>query len=326
MSKRAPKLPKLLKSKIYKTGQTRGADDDVIYQNRVNRNNTVLIPYSQLSVCLNSDIKADFYENDFIVLINPEEYFTIKGFKENLKEQGLEIGQNALIFYYSRSQWNNYNPHTHKLTPATSRTSPLGGEYVARVPATTSAKDSKIREGFNTSSLKGAGIRVYEYADSETIKKCHIQLEYIYWNCIDSKAVSMEQGMTSEEVDERIKTNAEIAQKLNLTDFKTLKDKRILNNTGKTICPLCLEEISANGFYSKVLQAEGREVSDLTVTQLNLFHIDELRTGSFNHRPYNLGWGHHHCNVVVKDSGIEETLKWMSSVIERNKKEGFTVD
>ena len=42
---RKPKLPALLDRKISKTGQTRGADDDVIYQNRVNRCNTVLIPF-----------------------------------------------------------------------------------------------------------------------------------------------------------------------------------------------------------------------------------------------------------------------------------------
>ena len=65
-------------------------------------------------------------------------------------------------------------------------------------------------------------------------------------------------------------------------------------------------------------QAEGREVCDLTITQLNLFHIHELRMGEFNHKPYNLGWGHHHCNVVVKDAGIEQTLQWMKSVIKRN--------
>ncbi|MBD5308340.1 MAG: restriction endonuclease, partial [Bacteroides sp.] len=38
----------------------------------------------------------------------------------------------------------------------------------------------------------------------------------------------------------------------------------------------------------------------------------------FNHRPYNLGWGHHHCNVVVKDSGIEPTLDWMRRVLIKN--------
>lgn len=45
-TRKLPKLPQLLDRKIYKTGQTRGADDDVIYQNRVARNSTVLIPYS----------------------------------------------------------------------------------------------------------------------------------------------------------------------------------------------------------------------------------------------------------------------------------------
>ncbi len=47
MAKRVkiPKLPQLLDRKIYKSGQTRGADDDEIYQNRVNRNSTALIRY-----------------------------------------------------------------------------------------------------------------------------------------------------------------------------------------------------------------------------------------------------------------------------------------
>jgi hypothetical protein len=65
-------------------------------------------------------------------------------------------------------------------------------------------------------------------------------------------------------------------------------------------------------------QAKGRAVPDLTVTEVNLFHIEELRTGIYNHRPYNLAWGHHHCNVVTKDAGIVDTLEWMQGVIRRN--------
>ena len=91
---------------------------------------------------------------------------------------------------------------------------------------------------------------------------------------------------------------------------------------GKTICPLCLEELSGQGFFNRMEQAEGRGVHDLTITQLNLFHIAELRFGVLNHRPYNVGWGHHHCNVVVKDSGILETLKWMRGVVNRNIQDG----
>ena len=79
-----------------------------------------------------------------------------------------------------------------------------------------------------------------------------------------------------------------------------------------------MRHISAIGFCRKIQQAEGRVVPDLTVTEVSLFHIRELRTGEFNHRPYNLGWGHHHCNVVVKDSGIEPTLDWMRRVLITN--------
>lgn len=97
----------------------------------------------------------------------------------------------------------------------------------------------------------------------------------------------------------------------------------MLNAAGHTICPLCLEELTAQGFFNRMEQAEGRAVLDLTITQLNLFHIEELRLGEWNHRSYNLGWGHHHCNVVVKDSGITETLEWMRCVLDRNIAEGY---
>ena len=76
---------------------------------------------------------------------------------------------------------------------------------------------------------------------------------------------------------------------------------------------------------SRIVQAHGREVPDLTVTEISLFHIEELRPGVFNHRPYNLGWGHHHCNVVVKDSGIFPTLKWLVDIIARNRRAGFDI-
>lgn len=323
MSSKIPKLPSLLKSKIYKTGQTRGADDDLIYQNRVNRNNTVLIPYSEYQKCKSAPSNKGVYEKGFIVLLTPEEYFETKNINSVLAKDGLAVGKNALIFYYSRDQWSKYNPTSNKLSPATSRTAPLGGHYVARVPATTSSGDKKIRLGFSSSKLKGAGIRVYEYADSKTIAKCRIQLEYLFWHCKDSLDVAVKHGMTRKNALIRKAHIVSQAKTTNLDDLKKLKDARIINNSNVTICPLCLEEISASGFFSKVAQAQGRQVSDLTVTQLNLFHIAELRSGEFNHRPYNLGWGHHHCNTVVKDAGIEETLHWMSEVIERNRKNGF---
>lgn len=129
--------------------------------------------------------------------------------------------------------------------------------------------------------------------------------------------------MTREDAETRKSAILEKARELNLLDTAEMKRMRIINNNGITICPLCLEQVSANGFFDKVAQADGREVVDLTVTQLSLFHIEELRYGLFNHRPYNLGWGHHFCNVVAKDSGIYPTIDWMQEVIDRNVNEGY---
>lgn len=109
-------------------------------------------------------------------------------------------------------------------------------------------------------------------------------------------------------------------------DYTKLRSSRIINERNQTVCPLCLEPLSAYGFYNRLVQAEGREVPDLTVTEINLFHIDELRYGDYNHQPYNLGWGHHHCNVVVKDAGIIPTLRWMKKVIVRNEELGTIID
>ena len=67
-----PHIPTLLERKLYKTGQTRGADDDEIYQNRVSRNSTVLIPYKFYKEEFSDN---DIFERKFIVLLSPKEFF-----------------------------------------------------------------------------------------------------------------------------------------------------------------------------------------------------------------------------------------------------------
>jgi len=323
MSKnRIPSLPQLLKSKIYKTGQTRGADDDVIFQNRVNRNSTVLIPYDFFEQAIIAPDNNGLFENGFIVLINPVDYFWKENFETEMVSKGLKLGENAILFYETRQQWNEFNPISRKLNPATSRTQPLGGSFVARVPSTTASGDEKISYGFNISKLKGAGIRVYEYASKEVMKDCQAQLEYLFWLCFDSKQVALEAGMSLEDIELRKSHIESVCKERKLSNHELLKENRMIDNDENTVCPLCLEKLKGIGFLSRLVQAEGRTVPDLTVTEINLFHIKELRTGVFNHKPYNLGWGHHHCNVVCKDSGIIDTLKWMKIIVDKNIKEG----
>jgi hypothetical protein len=321
---RPPRLPTLLDRKIYKTGQTRGADDDVIYQNRVSRTSTVLIPFLLRPEAKQPPEGDDGFESGFIALIPPLQYFGSANIEEELAADGLSLGHNAVVFYRTRAEWVANNPEDQGWTPAQSRKSPLGGQYVARVAATTAADaGEKIIRGFNTTNSKGAGIRLYEYANSRMIGDARLQLEALFWLCSDARQVAEANGMTPANIEARAAVCFQQCESRDLLDLARLREARIINEAGRTTCPLCLEELSARGFFSKVEQAEGREVHDLTVTQLNLFHISELRYGVYNHRPYNLGWGHHHCNVVVKDAGIMQTLEWMHVVMQRNIESGL---
>jgi hypothetical protein len=314
---RLPRLPQLLDRKIYKSGQTRGADNDEIFQNRVGRNSTVLIPHAFWPVCRPENNGP--YENGYVVLVQPSWYFQQEDPTAALAAEGLAIGTNALVFYQRRSDWLEQPPANLGWTVATSRLPPLGGHYVARVAATTAADGGeRINLGFTTTAQKGLGIRVYEYAPLETIRQTRVQLEALFWMSRDAIPVIAVHGMTLPDAEVRAEAALMAAEATGLLEMDALRANRMISRAGITVCPLCLEELSPIGFVSRLSQAEGREVHDLTVTEVSLFHIEELRVGQLLHRPYNLGWGHHHCNVVARDAGIAPTIEWMRGILERN--------
>lgn len=325
-ARRIEKLPDLLSRKLYKTGQTRGATVREIYQNRVSRNSTVLIPFTSWQNCRVPDDDSYGYENGFIVLVSPVWYFETRKADAALAELGLSLGNNALLLFQRRSTWMRYAPdigtalpNGMPFTPATSRISPLGGTFMARVHSTTaSTNGSGIVQGYNETSSRGAGIRVYEYASAANLESTRLQLEALVWLCHDAETAMVEAQMTAEGARIRKEVQLSKAEAAGLMDMRRLRDARMINSQEQTICPLCLELISASDFLKRGEQAEGRETWDITVTEVSLFHIDELRVGRLQHKPYNLGWGHHFCNVVVKDSGIIPTLKWMKIVLDNN--------
>lgn len=110
--KTPPKLPKLLNTKIYKTGQTRGADDDVIYQNRVNRKSTVLIPFALWNKVSAAPEGEESFESGFICLLTPKEFFETDNIQQVLADKGLSLGTNALVF-------TKLEPTGKTLTPRT---------------------------------------------------------------------------------------------------------------------------------------------------------------------------------------------------------------
>ncbi len=314
MAKRLPKLPPLLQSKIYKTGQTRSANDDVIFQNRANRNGTVLIPFESIDLFDVSILTSQKFESGFIVVINPEDYYSNPNTLDVMKAKKLKLGINAILFYETRAQWNKYNPYKNKLSVAEKRTIPIDGHFVARV-LSTSKDEEKITLGFNTSSCKGAGIRVAEYAPLFTIKSCHLQLEYLFWLCYDSKEIALGAGMSESEIEHRMTAIFTACNNQKLSNTDRLYKTRIIDNVKNTICPLCLKKLSAEAFLINFFESTEKSDSDKGISQINLFYINQLKTGEFNHSPYNLAWGHQNCNMICKETGVIETIKWMKEVV-----------
>ena len=318
---RLPRLPALVEQKLTKTGYTRGAAQKEIYQNRVTRNNPVLIPWNSWDQCRIPDDGSGAYENGFIVLVEPSWYFTAGDADATLADAGLELGVNALLLFRRRADWIAYCPSSGHLpngkpfVPAHARSTPLGGVYFARIHATVSEGVSQVIEGFASSTVRGAGIRVYEYASSAVIAMARLQLEALIWLCDDAVSEFVAAGMSSDEARSRRDAQLASAERTGLLDLDRLETLRIVDGAHQTICPLCKQRISAGDLFKRSAQAEGRETYDLTTTEISLFHIQELRMGKFQHKPYNLGWGHHFCNVVVKDAGIMPTLRWMAGVI-----------
>ena len=315
-----PKLPEFLHQKLTKTGYTRGASPRTLFQNRVTRNNTVLIRHDQWDAC--KPLPTRPYENGYLVLVNPAWYYGDSNAHNVLERQGLELGLNSILVYEKREDWETHGPPKRLLdgTPqsvAKNRVSPLDGNYVARVHSTTSQDTEPVVHGFNTTKSRGVGIRVYEYASQEQIEVCKIQLEALMWLCHDSSKIAVKAGMKAADVEVRKESILERGRSKNLLDMSRLRSLRILNEDGYSCCPLCLESLNMEMFLTRQAQAMGRETYDLTVTEISLFHIQELSVGAFAHRPYNLGWGHHHCNVVVRDQGIQTTLQWMGEVLRK---------
>lgn len=117
----------------------------------------------------------------------------------------------------------------------------------------------KINLGYATQSPKGAGIRLYEYASKETIKECRLQLEAIFWLCVDSVEAMINNGMSHKDAKLRKMLVLEEAKQRKLLDFEQLRSKRIINSQNHTICPLCLRELSGEEFLNRLANPRGEK-------------------------------------------------------------------
>ena len=294
-------LPGEIKNKINKTKQTRGAQPygRVVYQNRVNRNSIAVVPYA-----FRDRLHPEGFERGYVILVRPEDYFSGPGQVRSDFDSEIEIGRNAFLYYDNRQNYERFPPM--QTWRPRSRGGP--GEVVYRLPATTASGN----EGLARVEGEPQGIRFFEYASSDQIRKTCIQLAMLAW-CTEG----IEDIRTEGSGCEAPATLLREAERLGLWDTARLEELGVLCGQ-QTVCPLCKEPIRTSELMSRIQQAEGREVFDLTVTEVNLFHMEDLKPGAYNHRIYALGWGHHHCNAVARDAGVQDTLGWMAKVLRKN--------
>ncbi|CAD2071619.1 BstXI family restriction endonuclease [Jeotgalicoccus meleagridis] len=103
-------------------------------------------------------------------------------------------------------------------------------------------------------------------------------------------------------------------------DTSELKNIRAIssNEDFLPVCPLCLDSLNPAEFLEIAEQVEGREEEDNTRSKIALMHVNALRPGAFNHRTYNLAWGHRMCNTIQEDMSLEETLELLERILNKN--------
>lgn len=300
-------LPEEVVKKIGKTKQTRGAQpyNRVVYQNRVNRNGLAVVPYA-----FRDRLHPDGFEKGHVYMVRPQEYFSSASIVREDFDSSVVVGENAFVYYDTRKFYEQYPP----LTDWVARERGGPGEVVYRLPATTATDPSRSRERVEGDPQ---GIRFFEYASTDTVYMTCIQLAMLAWH-----TQGVHEARTDGQSSGVPKTLLDESTRLGLWDVARLEALGVIHE-GKTVCPLCREPLRIEQLQSRVEQAEGREVLDLTITEVNLFHMRDLMPGEYNHEVYSLGWGHHHCNAVARDAGVEPTLRWMVEVLERN---GYSVE
>lgn len=199
----------------------------------------------------------------------------------------------------------------------------------------------------------GIGNYDYDYANEKMIKDVKLQMLYLMLTCEDpdglkfadyiknniesikqtkGKAHDTKTFIKSVGDDKYIKKYKMFFASLEkeckarrLIDYEKLMEINAWSPSLKRpTCPLCCQPINCEDFFKEVKQQEGREVEDNTQREVVLMHVNALRPKAFNHKTFNLAWGHLYCNTIQGDKDIDIVIKELKRIVlnhEGNKKE-----
>ncbi len=298
------------------------------YQNHVNRNNTVIIPYERLD-----QVDLANFADGYVVRLLPSQCFSRRGVLKpefQGEDADVQIGANAFVLYGSHKVLADFPPpgrwKVRSLWKDGEEVEKRGrgvedrGHYIVRAPKL--GELTERREG------PPQGLFGPEYANEDTNFLCKSVLA---WLTIQAKGSPY--------------TMAQAGHLKAVLADAGLHDAMVYERTGAlrhglASCPLCMRIIGyaelhdtvgfedAEGLENAAVQTEGATRS----TVVNLFHMLPLGYRSLEHIPQNVAWGHAICNTrlgqrrcftlgelqamdlkvgIVREEGID-TFGWIS--------------
>jgi len=335
-------FPYTLKKKLTKTRE--GRQSDPLYKRRNRRSYRVLMQYVTWKRLKEEDL-LDRYKEGYVVVLKPNEYFNEYGNKKDGLHDDLKIGENAIIYYKRMSDLKKYEPKDEwNEVLETSTKGPGGweGHYAINILNAKPQKKTAItKSGSSTVEKKGKkqaglGNYDYDYASEKTMENVCYQLAFLIWKLpnIKDHLLDLAQDETESYKKRKVELKRmkekgyeayldicknhvmEYCEENNLDNSDKLEEIGAYKKDGdRPCCPLCLEELRCEDFFKRIEQDEGRQIHNSTITNISLFHIKCLRPEKIRHKPYNLGWGHHHCNTIQGRKGIKETVESLKEII-----------
>jgi hypothetical protein len=300
------------------------------YQNHVNRNSKVIVPFEHLR-----GLNLEHFQDGYIIRLYPDQFFSGRHqIRPEFELSEIIIGENAFVLYRTHDQYRELPPlpewEVRYLTRNGERVDNRGsgaidhGHYVLRIA--THGNSAEVIEG------PPQGIFAPEYCNEESnfLSKC--LLAWLITKTIDSNYVSTQGSWL-----------AAILEFEGILDVDAF-ERRGLTRNGLSNCPLCLRQIRYSELHDPISFSEedsllnaGTQIINATrSTIVNLFHIQPVTYTDVCHNARNVAWGHATCNTKLgqrrcfsvaelEDVGIKiaairngriETFAWASNSYE----------
>lgn len=295
------------------------------YQNHVNRNSRVIIPYEKLR-----EVNLDNYKDGYIIRVFPSQYFSDKNVvkKEFENNSNVVIGKNAFILYRTYEDYESFPPLSdwkirsilkydkQKQTyciPADDRRGKFveNGHYLLRISNSGTNKKQNFFQG------PAQGIFAPEYADANTNFLCQAVLAWLI--------IKTEGSPYKESNFEHLKA---ILDKHNLLNSPHFENDYIMHK-GVTTCPLCQRIIKHSELNELIsfdneegLENSTEQVGATRSTKINLFHMVPLCYSSLENIPTKVSWGHATCNTRLGQRQCFSYKELLRNAIEVDISEG----